>query len=410
MLSADRAPLAARGPRGDRVNASRAGRTALALIGSLAVTPVPADFTDAFPTPEEAVRVNERTVGVLLGREARQLDLLEDVGASLALAAGLRIVPIVAANDVQAVYDLLYLDGADLAIVRADSIEYVRREAGLGGVRRLVQDVARLGGERIAVVAHEDVPSLDALDGRTVAFGRPGSGEFVTGTLLFDALGIDVEAVEGEGAEALARVRSGELAAMLLLLDASDPFGHGADGPASGARVLALPRDDDLAALYHRAILGETDLPGLLATDEQVPTWSVDVNLVAYAWSPEHERTPRVQRFVDALVDRTEELGDDASEPEWRTVDLASDTPNLDGSPLVERTLERRAATLERLHREDRLAEGIPEMLARVPEVRAVRDERAVDRLGGGAEAGGGLFGELEALLTRPAPRPSPAE
>ena len=392
------------------MNVSRAGRIATLLAGSIAPALAPADLADVFPAPAEAARADERTVGVQLGRDARRFDLLDDVGESLGLAAGLRIVPIVAANDVQAVYDLLYLDGTDLAIVRADSIEYVRREAGLGGVRRLVRDVARLGSERIVVVAHESLPDLEALDGRTVAFGRPGSGEFVTGTLLFGTLGIDVEPVEGEGVEALERVRSGELAAMVLLLGAPDPFGHGANGPPDGVRALALPRDGSLAALYRPATLEATDLPGLAAAGA-VPTWSVDLNLVAYAWAPEHARTPRVQRFVEALVDRAEELGDDVSEPEWRSVELAPGTPNLEGSPLVGLALERRAATLERLSEEGRRAERIPETLSRVPQVRTVGDGRALDRSGGGAEAGGagGLFDGLEGLLTRPAASPSAA-
>ena len=392
------------------MNASRAALLLL-LTGSIARAATAADLADAFPSPDEAALANERTVGVQLGRDAHHFDLLDDVGASLDLAAGLRIVPMVAASHVQGVYDLLHLDGVDLAIARSDTIEYVRREAGLGGIRRLMQVVARLGVERIAVVAHESVADLDALAGLPVALGRPGSGESVTGTLLFDALGIDVRKVEGGGAEALERVRSGELAAMVLLLGAPDPFGLGEGAALDGARVLALPREDDaLEALYRPTTLKATDLPGL-AGDGAVPTWSVDVSLVAYAWGPEHDRTVRVRRFVEALVDRAEELGDDASEPEWRHVDLEPGTPNLDGSPLVTRALERRAATLERLREEERLVERIPETLARVPEVRAVRQERSVGLPEGGPVTDGGLFEEFEALLTRPpAAPPSPAE
>ena len=184
------------------MNASRAGRIALLLIGSVASALARADVADAFPSrDEDAMRADELTVGVQLGRDARHFDLLDDVGRSLGLAAGLRIVPIVAANDVQAVYDLLYLDAVrtsrSCAPTRSSTCAARPDSAACGAWCR---SVSRLGDERIAVVAHESVPDLDALDGRTVAFGRPGSGELVTGTLLFDALGIDVEKVEGDGA------------------------------------------------------------------------------------------------------------------------------------------------------------------------------------------------------------------
>ena len=391
---------------------SRAARAALLLVGSVVAASARADLADAFPAPAEAAEANERTLGIQVGRDARRLDLVEDIEASLSLAAGLRLVPIVAANDVRAVYDLLYLDGVDLAIVRSDAIEYVRREAGLGGVRRLVHGVARLASEPIVVVARERLGGLDELAGLPVAFGRPGSGEFVTGTLLFDALGVEVEAVEGAGAEAFERVRSGELAAMVHLLDGPDPFGRAADGaPAGGARVLALPRDRALAALYRPSMLRATDLPGLVAADAPVPTWSVDVSLVAYAWDAEHARATRVERFVEALVDRAEELGEDASEPEWRDVDLEPDTPSLDGSPLVGRALERRARALARLREEGGPIERIPATLARLPALRTVGDAGAADRsVGGGATGTGadGLFGELEALLARPVTPPPP--
>ena len=81
---------------------SRAGRAALLLVGSVLVAPVRADPADAFPTPAEAAEANERTIGIQVPRDARRLDLIEDVERSLALAAGLRLVPMIAADDVRA--------------------------------------------------------------------------------------------------------------------------------------------------------------------------------------------------------------------------------------------------------------------------------------------------------------------
>ena len=352
---------------------SRAGQAALLLFGSLVASPASADFGDAFSSPRDAAEVNERTVGVVFERDARLFDLLEDIESSLSLAAGLRIVPIVGRNHVQNVYDLLYLDGVDIALVRVDSIEYARRVAGLEGVRRLVRDVASIGSEKIAVIANEAYTGLDDLAGLPLAFGRAGSGEFVTGTLLFDALGIEVRKVEAAGEEALGKVRSGELAAMVHLLDSPGAFPANAAAPSEGVHVLPLPRDGALSTLYRLATLDAEDLPGLIdAGAPPVPSYSIDVNLIAYAWRSENERTRRVGRFVAALIDRLDALQGGALQPEWEQVKLETATPNIERSPMVERALAEREAALERWHRNRALAERDR------PRDRAARVERAV--------------------------------
>lgn len=395
---------------------SRVGRALPLLFGSALALPAAADFTAAFTTPEEAAQANERTVGVLLERDDRVFDLMADIEASLNLAAGLRIVPIVGKNHVQSVYDLLYLDGVDLALVRSDSIEYVRRVDGLVGAPRVTRNVARVGNEKIVVVAHEAYARPDELEGRPIAFGLPGSGEFVTGTLLFDTLGIDVRKVEAHGGEALERVRSGELAAMIHLLGAPGAFSGGDDASAGGVSVLPLPRDDGLSDLYHRTTLDAEDLPGLIAAGESVPTYSVDVNLVAYAWSSSNERTRRMTRFVEALVDRLAELQGNAFQPEWREVSLEPETPNIDSSPMVEQALARRAATMARLREAKDIAESGSEAETRAarPQLLMVKDGRVVAGLGGTFDGENGseverLLDELDTLLALPVGDEAPA-
>ena len=397
------------------MRASCAGRAASLVFGSIVASSAGADLGDAFPSPEEAARVNERTVGVVLERDERIFDLMDDIGASLELAAGLRIVPIVGTSHVQNVYDLLYLDGVDLALVRSDSIEYVRRVAGLAGALRLARNVARIGNQKIVVVAGEGYADLDALAGESVGFGRAGSGEFVTGSLLFDAIGVDVRKVEVVGETALDRVRSGELAAMVHLLESPGELSEGVGAPTDGTTVLAVPEDERLEALYRPATLDATDLPDLLDGDETVSTYSVDVNLVAYAWSSENDRTRRVGQFVKSLVDRLEELQGDASQPEWEAVTLDQRTPNIDSSPMVERALAEREAALERWHERRALAEdtGVEIFAVRADGTGSARktvigrtDEAPRRR---DADVLKWLFDELDGLSAGPAVAAAPA-
>ena len=340
------------------MRASRTRQAVLLLFGSVLAGSALADFEAAFTSPEEAAQVNERTVGVVFERDDHLFDLLEDIELNLSLAAGLRIVPIVGRNHVQNVYDLLYLDGVDLALVRADSIEYVRRMAGMGGTRRLTRNVARVGNEKIVVFAREVYRSLDELSGQPVAFGLPGSGEFVTGTLMFETLGVEVEKIEVSGASALERVGTGELAAMVHLLGSPDELSSIVAGAVDGVGVIALPPDERLAALYRPATLGAGDLPGAIDVGDTLPTYSVDVNLVAYAWNSRNDRTRRVGQFVKALVDRLEQLQGDVSQPEWKEVSLQARTPNIHSSPMVEEALAEREAALERWHERRALSAG----------------------------------------------------
>jgi len=86
-----------------------------------------AQGTSSVKTLSEASRVNETTVGVIYSREALYAKLVEDMERGLEPDNNLRIIPLVGKNQVQNIYDLLYLNGADLAIIRSDSVEYIHR-------------------------------------------------------------------------------------------------------------------------------------------------------------------------------------------------------------------------------------------------------------------------------------------
>lgn len=215
--------------------------------------------------------------------------------------------------------------------------------------------------------------------------------------------------VEAHGEEALERVMSGELAATIHLLGAPGAFPGGVDASTDGVSVLALPRDEDLSELYHFTALDAKDLPGLIAVGESVSTYSVDVNLVAYAWrDSDNERTRRTARFVEARVDRLEALQGDASQPEWNEVSLGTETPNIDSSPMVERALAKRAAK-ERMLDAKSLVRSTTEADVRAakPQLLLVKDGKTVVRLGEELREEGSneierLLDELDALLRNP--------
>ena len=374
------------------VSRLRLSRLALSLtLGAALVPTVLAQTPAAFPTAEEAARVNERTVGIVFSREALFVDLVEDLESELEVGGELRIVPMLGKNHVQSVYDLLYLKGVDLALARADALEYVRSVGGMPSVQRLTHNVARISDEKIVVLAGEKYESMADLDGERVAVGTAGSGESVTAALVFERLGIEPETVTLDSAAALEKVRSGELAAMVHLLRApgafpdSEPLEGDTPEPvdAAGLRVLELPPGEELSSLYRPTTLDAKDLPGLLPPGTTLLSSSVDVNLLAYAWRRPNARSRKLEKFLVALVERLETLqGEEAYQPAWRAVSLTDETPSLYNSPTVARALAERAATKQRLLDAEALARRqAAEEKRRVAELEE-RRERTIERLG----------------------------
>ena len=229
---------------------------------------------------------------------------------------------------------------------------------------------------------------------------------------MFESFGVEVEKIDVAGERALGRVRTGELAAMVHLLGPADELPSIATGAPDAVSVLALPPDERLSALYRPATLDATDLPGVIDAGEAVPTYSVDVNLVAYAWRSRNDRTRRVGQFVKALVDRLEQLQGDASQPEWEEVTLRARTPNIDSSPMVEEALAEREAALERWHERRALAaddgEGRAVLVTRLESGRTMieplEDERSVGK------GTSGPFDEFDAWLNGPSGTPVPVD
>ena len=387
---------------------------AFAVLGGSTLATAHSEFT--IPSREEAARVNENTVGVVFTHEELYHQMVHNLEDELEPQSGLRIVPIMGKNHVQSVYDLLYLHGIDLALVRADALEYVRREGGMSALGRITRNVAKLSEEKIVVLASEDYDSLDDLEGQVVGFGLPGSGEYVTGTIALDTLGVEVTPLEVGSTLGIERVRSGELAAMVYLLRPADAVQTGDDLTASeaiaaldgtdGLHVLALPEDETMSTIYRRTTLTARELPGLIDPDESLPTYSVDVILAAYNFRTGHPRQQRQRRFIDALVGGLDGLQGDAHEPAWTRVDLSVETPGVATSPLVVEALARGAdrqragsgpAPAEPVPAEEE-GEGAEDRTGRLAELARRRDELTAQP---GRELSEADEAELDRLLER---------
>lgn|GEM_PF-1538721 len=349
----------------------------LVIAGSAGVATAGGVGDIIIPTREQAANVNNDTVGVVFTHEELFHQLVHDMEHELEPASGLRIVPVMGKNHVQSVYDLLYLRGIDLALLRADAIEYVKRKGNYPTIQRVVKSVAKVSQEKVVLISRNEYASIEDLAGQVVGFGLPGSGEYVTGTIVFDTLGIEPVPVQVDNVQALKNVASGELAAMMYLLREPDAVQTGLDLKASIAiseiaatsdlHVIALPDADGLEQVYTPTNVSHDELPGLIEQGREVASYSVDAILAAYQWRSTARRYEKSSRFVAAFAENLDGLRNDEYQPSWKRVDLATTTPNIRRLPLVEEEL----AKIE----ENRLARVEAERLAKQAEAERIAAE-----------------------------------
>ena len=92
--------------------------------------------------------------------------------------------------------DLLYLRGVDLAVTQSDVFEYFRTERKTPNLQNRVHYLLRLPIAELHILAKTDICSLEDLRGRRVGnFGPAGSGSSLTGTIVFQRLGVQVEQI-----------------------------------------------------------------------------------------------------------------------------------------------------------------------------------------------------------------------
>ena len=337
----------------------------------------------ALPTVAEARTVNERTVGVVFHYEDIYRQLVNDISREMdAASAGVRLVPMVGGSHVQTVYDMLYLEGVDFGITHSDVIEFMAREQNYGRGYVHIRNVAEILTEKVAIIAGEGYESIDDLAGEKVNMRYPGSGADVTGTIVFDILGIEVEPTRFDKLDALEKVKSGEIAATVYLIEEPEEA-FTALSPDDGVNLLELPRGEELLAHYHASKLEPEDFPALISEGSAIPTLAVPVIIAAYNWTPADPfRYEKVGRFAEAFVANFEAIKENDAAGRWSEVELGREVPGLENYTVVDELVGERDAAVRS---------------AELAELTARRD-RLMDRLAGALEGGDTDPDEIERL------------
>jgi uncharacterized protein len=200
--------------------------------------------------------------------------------------------------------------------------------------------ITRMFLEEMHIVAGPGIKTLEDLSGKKVNFSDPGSSTQITARDVFGLLSIAVVEVNMSQADAIAKVKSGELAATVVF--SGKPAGvFGRISDSDNLHLVEVPYTRTLENTYLPAQLESTLYPNLIAKGTTVQTIAVDAVLITDNWPLTSERYRRVAKFVDSFFLRFAQLRKPPRHPKWLEVNLGTELPGWQRLPAAQEWLDR---------------------------------------------------------------------
>jgi TRAP-type uncharacterized transport system substrate-binding protein len=287
------------------------------------------------------MRKNAWTVGVAGGLiDGTYMRFADELAKVLDDGDNLRILPMVSYGAATNLDDLLYLRGIDLAVTQSDVFEYFRTERKTPNLQNRVHYILRLPIAEVHILAKTDIRSLEDLRGRKVNFGPAGSGSSLTGTIVFQRLGVQVDQVLIDQQSALQKLQSGEVAALVRVVGKPVDF-FTRIPPNSGLHLISIPFTKTFADYYTVGEFEAKDYPSLIAEGEKIETIAVPAVLSVFNWPRGSDRYRRIERFVERLFANWDQFLVAPRHPKWRDVNLGAMVPGWTRHVIAEQMLAR---------------------------------------------------------------------
>jgi TRAP transporter TAXI family solute receptor len=251
----------------------------------------------------------------------------------------LRVLPIVGRGSVQSVADILFLQGVDLGIVRADTLDYLERKGFASDIKKQFTYVTKLYNEEMQVIAPKSIATLKDLEGKKVSVDLPNGGTFVTALTVFERLGIKANFVYIEQRIAMEKLKAGEIDAVIVV--GGKPYKSVSTFTNDGRfHLAAVDYAKPLQGDYLPASLTSKDYPNLIKEGETVDTIAVPAVLAAYNWGPKTDRYRKIAQFVDAFFTKFPALQNPPFHPKWKEVSLAAPLAGWNRLPVAQQWLD----------------------------------------------------------------------
>jgi TRAP-type uncharacterized transport system substrate-binding protein len=285
-------------------------------------------------------RRNAWTVGIAGGLiDGTYMRFADELAKVLDDGDNLRILPSVSYGAASNLDDLLYLRGVDLAVTQSDVFEYFRTERKTPNLQNRVHYILRLPIAELHILAKTDIRSLEDLRGRKVNFGPAGSGSSLTGTIVFQRLGVQVDQVLIDQQSALQKLQNGEVAALVRVVGKPVDF-FTRIPPNSGLHLVPIPYTKAFADYYTVGELETKDYPSLIE-GEKIETIAVPTVLSVFNWPRGSDRYRRIERFAERLFANWDQFLVAPRHPKWRDVNLGATVPGWTRHVIAEQMLAR---------------------------------------------------------------------
>jgi TRAP transporter TAXI family solute receptor len=284
--------------------------------------------------------LNQNTVTLISGTiGGTYVQFGADLASVLDDGNKLRVLPIVGRGSVQSVADILFLQGVDIGIVRADTLDYLERKGFAKDIKKQFTYVTKLYNEEMQVIAPKSINSLRDLEGKTVSVDLPNGSTFVTVLTVADRIGMKANWVYIEQRIAMEKLKKGEVDAVIVV--GGKPYksvsNFGNDGRF---HLVKVDYEKPLQGDYLPATLTAKDYPNLIAEGETVDTIAVPALLAAYNWAPNTDRYRKLTNFVDAFFTKFPQFQNPPFHPKWKEVSLSAPLPGWQRLPYAQQWLD----------------------------------------------------------------------
>ena len=293
-----------------------------------------------FGSAQTKQALNQNTVTLITGTiGGTYVQFGADLASVLDDGNKLRVLPIVGRGSVQSVADILFLQGVDIGIVRADTLDYLERKGFAKDIKKQFTYVTKLYNEEMQIIAPKSINSLRDLEGKTVSVDLPNGSTFVTVLTVADRLGMKANWVYIEQRIAMEKLKKGEVDAVIVV--GGKPYKSVSNFNNDGRfHLVKVDYDRPLQADYLPATLTAKDYPNLIAEGESVDTIAVPALLAAYNWAPNTDRYRKIANFVDAFFTKFPQFQNPPFHPKWKEVSLSAPLAGWTRLPAAQQWLD----------------------------------------------------------------------
>jgi TRAP transporter TAXI family solute receptor len=284
--------------------------------------------------------LNQNTVTLITGTiGGTYVQFGADLASVLDDGNKLRVLPIVGRGSVQSVADILFLQGVDIGIVRADTLDYLERKGFAKDIKKQFTYVTKLYNEEMQIIAPKSVQSLRDLEGKRVSVDLPNGSTFVTVLTVAERLGLKANWLYIEQRIAMEKLKAGELDAVIVV--GGKPYKSVSNFSNDGRfHLVKVDYEKPLQGDYLPATLTAKDYPNLISEGETVDTIAVPALLAAYNWAPNTERYRKLVNFVDAFFTKFPQFQKPPFHPKWKEVSLAAPLAGWQRLPAAQQWLD----------------------------------------------------------------------